>query len=435
MEKKHSGTKMGYVFELLRIGYAKIRRNLKPLLFGQLLSILLASTGASNDTLHFECNLSAPTLQAGLMYFFLSFALIGVASDIEEIGETTGHETFENDRPLQQQKVSTMEIDADDASPTTNYEITEEPRIQALCRKITRCFCPFKSIKGSPLLYFTMALLDVQANYFTFLAYRYTTLTSVSLLDAVAIPSAIFFSRLILRRSYKITHLLGAGICIAGVIVNVLIDYEDENAYYAEGDDDHVENNFPNQMRGDVMAVIGATIYGLNNVLTERAVKHTGGVKEYLGMIGLFGSSIALVQGLILDRAAVMDFFTRIDDNCSASKGFGLLFLSGSFGVATYVGISNFLTESESALLNLSLLTGDLWAVVFTVVAQGMIPTPDFWAALVLIFIGVIVYELSGSPISGESDDEFNESGLLRQRYQDVTAQHLRELDMPDEII
>lgn len=428
---------MGYLSEIFRIGYAKIKSNLKPLLLGQLLSILLASTSASNDTLHFECNLSAPTLQAGLIYFFLSFALIGVANDIEEVG-SGNNEDFENDRPLQQQKVSTMDIDTDDAY---DYEISGETRIQALCRYISQHVCLFRSIKGSPLLYFIMALLDVQANYFTFLAYRYTTLTSVSLLDAVAIPSAIFFSRVILRRSYKLSHFLGAGICITGVIANVLIDYEEENVYYPEGDDDHVENNLPNQLRGDVMAVIGASIYGLNNVLTERAVKHAGGVKEYLGMLGLFGTLISIVQGSILDRAAVMEFFTRVDDNCTASKGFGLLFLSAFFGFTAYVGISNFLTKSESALLNLSLLTGDLWAVVFTVVAQGMIPTKDFWVALVLIFIGVIVYELSGSPISEENDEsdgdtEFIRRGeLLRQQYEGVTAQHLRELDMPDEII
>ena len=53
----------------------------------------------------------------------------------------------------------------------------------------------------------------------------------------------------------------------------------------------------------------------------------------------------------------------------------------------------------ESALLNLSLLTGDFWSVIFTVFKENIIPKPLFWLALILIVLGVIFYETVPSPM------------------------------------
>ena len=112
-------------------------------------------------------------------------------------------------------------------------------------------------------------------------------------------------------------------------------------------------------------------------------------------------------------------------------------------GVAAYnIGTSCFLAESEATLLNLSLLTGDLWAIAFTVVVQRIVPPSMFWVALVLIFLGVIVYELAGSPIVERDNDvidnEMDHIGrnrLIRQGDECLTTHHLRELEMPDELI
>lgn len=305
-------------------------------------------------------------------------------------------------------------------------------------------------------MYFLMALLDLEGSYFTFLAFRYTTLTSVSLLDAIAIPSAMFFSRFLLKRCYQFPHFLGALICIVGVSINILGDFEGGNNYYADAqeddgnngngngnDDGQIDNEFPYPIRGDMLAVVGAILYGLNDVLTERSVKDIGGIKEYLAMMGIFGMIVSTIQGFMTDRDEIVEFFTRESDLCSASKGFSLLLLQAVFGVLSFVGISYFLMESEAALLNLSLLTGDLWAVAFTVIAQQIIPSPMFWVALLLIFLGVFIYELSSSPILDEvdygSDDDmsldFGRNRLIQQRHDDVTTQHLQELEMPDDEI
>ena len=48
----------------------------KVFLFGQALSFLLASGGAAQATLHFQCNLSAPTFASSIIYLLLSLNLI-----------------------------------------------------------------------------------------------------------------------------------------------------------------------------------------------------------------------------------------------------------------------------------------------------------------------------------------------------------------------
>ena len=426
-----------------KILVSKIKQIWRPLLIGQVLSILLASSGAANDTLHFDCNLSAPSLQAGLIYFFLSIFSVRILFErrrmMRELGITTTRdgEQYTNSGNLNQDD----DIHDEDA-PVTNYE--NDGSNISICR--TKCrptIGSFFPIEGSLKMYFVMAILDLEGNYFTYLAFRYTTLTSVSLLDALAIPSAMMFSKFFLRRIYRGSHFLGAIICIVGVVVNVSVDFHgDENDI--DQDDGYIDKMFPYQMRGDFYAIVGAIIYGLNDVLTERSVKHIGGVKEYQAMIGIFGTVIALVQGMIFDKEAVQDFFNRDDDLCGTPKALSILLASGLFGVASYVGISNFLVESEAAFLNLSLLTGDLWAVGFSIVVQQILPSSMFWVALMLIVLGVFIYELSESPVVDEREDihiddgdfgHFRRNGLIQQRDEAVTAHHLRELEMPDEII
>jgi len=51
--------------------------------------------------------------------------------------------------------------------------------------------------------------------------------------------------------------------------------------------------------------------------------------------------------------------------------------------------------------LTLSLLTGDLWAVTFTVVAEKVAPSSLFYIAFIIIIIGVIIYETAPSPLEG----------------------------------
>lgn len=415
------------------------------ILGGQLLSFLLAATGAASATLHFECNLSAPTAQMGLVYFLLSFRAIDYIRNI---------------------------------------------RIKEANHRNKKML----------LVYPLIAFLDVEANYFTFLAFRYTTLNSVSIFDALAIPSAMICSRLLLRVSYSSIHYYGALICMLGVILNVIRDYTDSSS----DENSRMKQEYPHQLLGDAIAIIGGLLHGFRDVMTEYAVKqlqknqqdeipkqqqqqeetqqHETHVdtNEYLGMIGVFGVLISIIQCLLLERTAVHDFFQpHINNNnsnsilstrrwledadivfnstntyshrsndddeyftnnawytvtsrdhsnstsaadyggfelptCSESMGLWILmgYVLATYG--TYVGTSRFLVVSEAAFLNLSLLTGDLWAVLFSVLAEHILPKPLFWIALFLIMGGVLTYEMAPSPMTKDihSSSQDNDNSL-----------------------
>ena len=64
-----------------------------------------------------------------------------------------------------------------------------------------------------------------------------------------------------------------------------------------------------------------------------------------------------------------------------------------------------FLLVSEAALLNLMLLTSDLYAALFDVIRVGLHLTGYFYTAFGMICFGIILYEAGPSPTeSGNSE-------------------------------
>lgn len=52
------------------------------------------------------------------------------------------------------------------------------------------------------------------------------------------------------------------------------------------------------------------------------------------------------------------------------------------------------------------MLTGDAWAVIFSVFAEGIKPPPTFYIALAITLSGVIMYETAPSPVIDNSQEE-----------------------------
>jgi solute carrier family 35 protein F1/2 len=265
-------------------------------------------------------------------------------------------------------------------------------------------FLRYIPIHYSPFTYMVMALIDLEANYFTYLAYRYTTLPSVSLLDALALPSAMFFSFFILRRSYNFFHCVGAVVCLIGVALNVVSDYDDDGSIY------------PYELFGDGLAILGALLFGLSNTLTEKVVKQVGSNVEYMGMLGFFGSILALIQSLCLERSQwqklVRSKSFHVDNqsdpyslHCTQQKTLLLFTCCVLLSTTVYVCLSRFLITSEAAFFNLSMLTADFWAVFLGESLDDVVPSQLFWVALVLSILGVVIYEMGPSPSDSGSGE------------------------------
>ena len=339
----------------------------KTLLLGQMLSFLLASAGAAQATLHLDCGLSSPTFTMSLIYLVLCATHL---------------------LPLLWRRQRRRQVILQE--PTQ-----EEPQCEFLGLPL----------QGPVWQYMIIAFLDVEANAITMLSFRYTTLTSVTLFDALAIPSAMIVSWCFLGRRYTWVHFLGVVTCMAGVIFNVMQDYESDtstgNGATSSSPNDGSEE-YPHKLRGDVLAIIGGIMYGLNDVLTEATVRRNGGTTEYLGVMGFFAFGISLVQALALEWQDILEFFGEGDTHsstCSLAMGWWLLFVFVGVTLMSYKGASVFLMMSEAAFFNLSLLTGDLWSIIFSVVAERIVPQPLFFVALIFVLSGVVLYEMAPSPV------------------------------------
>jgi solute carrier family 35 protein F1/2 len=377
-----------------------LKSHWKILMLGQGLSLLLSSAGAAQATLHLDCGLSAPTFTMSVIYFFLSFHLILLfwrqrkgklenTGDAVIIAEPGGAVKSDLSEPLESENILAEPGGSVKSDPSEPLESENKYSLFGL------------TLHRPVWQYFIIAFLDVEANTITMLSFRYTTLTSVTLFDALAIPSAMLVSKCFVGRQYTWVHLLGVVTCMFGVVLNVMQDYESDHSSSSAADDLDSQE-YPHKLRGDILAITGGLLYGLNDVLTEVTVRQNGDTIEYLGVMGFLAFLITMAQALILERQEILEFFGRDPDassTCSLAMGWWLLFVFVGVSIFSYCGASRFLLLSEAAFFNLSLLTGDLWSVVFSVVAERIVPHPLFFLALLFVLSGVVIYEMAPSPV------------------------------------
>jgi drug/metabolite transporter (DMT)-like permease len=189
-----SSTYASLAFEAGRAIIAYAKDHWKVIMFGQFLSFLLACAGAAQATLHFECSLSAPAFTNGIFYAAITFHLIPL---------------YLKGKVLRESNNTKRHLSGD------VREITQDQHTW---------FLGVIPLRGPFWGFALVGFLDVQANYLTVLSYRYTTLSSVSLFDSLAIPSAMFLSRLLLAWRHTKIHFLGVFICMIGIIYNAFAD-------------------------------------------------------------------------------------------------------------------------------------------------------------------------------------------------------------------
>ena len=410
------------------------------LLKGQMLSLLLAFSSAMGASTHLHCNISTPSLQTALVFALMglhSITLCRSGRGQDKSGETSNKarisppvtprvngeigavSDFDPNHLALGREVSITSIKIPESKEDDHVDLPA-PLSHSMC-------CGCMKLNMPWWVYAVLALISVEASYFTFLAYKYTTLPSASLLDNVSIFAAMLGSKIILRRRYSLTHVLGAIICCSGVALNLLSDIQK-----AEQNPDMVDDfstqteleEYPKRVLGDMLAILGGVIVGCCDVLIEMLVKDYVSVDEYLGAVGVYGTILAALQACIIERKEIAKMFAtqqgklmnvketyeNFDDPFNAprscSQGTVLAMLSG-YVLSTYLFnnfMSRFLTVSESALLTLSLLTADLYAVIFNVIVEHIPPPLLFYSAVALVFAGVVTYEMAPSPL-GLADD------------------------------
>lgn len=227
--------------------------------------------------------------------------------------------------------------------------------------------------------YFVLAMFDVQGNYFTVLAYRYTNILSAQLLNFWAIVVVVLISFFVLRVRYRPFQLAGILTCCGGMGLLLASD--------------HLMgvNGGPgvNMVKGDLFGLLGATCYGLSNVFEEYLVSRRPAY-EVLAMLGLFGAVINGVQAAIFDRAA---FASATWDGQVGG------YLTGyTLALALFYSLAPLILRMASAaFFDVSLLTGNFWGVIVGVRVFGYVVHFLYPIAFVLIVCGLVLYFLAGS--------------------------------------
>ncbi|KAI4302735.1 hypothetical protein MLD38_038447 [Melastoma candidum] len=251
-------------------------------------------------------------------------------------------------------------------------------------------------LKAKWYYYILLGLVDVEANFLVVKAYQYTSITSVMLLDCWSIPSVMLLTWLLLSTKYRYKKITGVLVCVAGLVMVVFSDVH-------AGD----RSGGPNPRKGDALVIAGATLYAVSNVSEEYLVKNADRV-ELMSMLGFFGAIISAIQISILERQELKSIHW--------SAGAVFPFVGFSLAMFLFYSLVPILLKiNGSTMLNLSLLTSDMWAVLIRIFAYHEKVDWMYFVAFGGVVLGLVIYSW------GAKDDDSDE-GSTRIRQLDEEA-------------
>lgn len=237
----------------------------------------------------------------------------------------------------------------------------------------------FKILRVDGWKYAILSFMDVEGNYFTVLAYRYTNILSAQLLNFWSIVCVVLVSFTLLRVRYKWAQVAGILICCGGMGLLLASDHiTGVNGGHP-----------PTALKGDLFGLVGASFYGLSNVFEEWFVSKRPSW-EVLGMLGLFGIIFNGITSSIFDRHQFQD--ATWDGQVGGYLVGYTLALTLFYSLAPLI-----LRMASAAFFDISLLTGNFWGTIIGIKVFGYTIYYLYPIAFVLIIVGLIVYFLAGS--------------------------------------
>jgi len=234
--------------------------------------------------------------------------------------------------------------------------------------------------------YIILAFMDVEGNYFTVLAYRYTTILSAQLINFWAIVIVVVLSFLFLKVRYHWAQILGIFVCIGGMGLLLASDH----ITGSNGGD----ISSGNQLKGDLFALLGATFYGFCNVYEEWFVSGRP-LYEVIGQLGFWATIINGAQAGIFDRHA---FRTATWNGAVGGYLVGYTLILTIF----YTLVPILYRFASAAFQNISLLTGNFWGVIIGIQVFHLHVHWMYPIAFTLIMVGHFVYYF-GKGVMGEA--------------------------------
>ncbi|KAE9611634.1 hypothetical protein Lal_00011487 [Lupinus albus] len=251
-----------------------------------------------------------------------------------------------------------------------------------------------KPLKTKWYYYIILGIIDVEANFLVVKSYQYTSVTSVMLLDCWSIPCVILLTWIFLKTKYRFKKIIGVAVCIAGL---VLVVFSDVHA----GD----RSSGSNPVKGDLIIIAGATLYAVSNVSEEFLVKSADRV-ELMAMLGLFGGIVSAIQISILERKELKSIHW--------TAGAAVPFVGFSVAMFMFYSLVPVLLKIHgSTMLNLSLLTSDMWSVLIRIFAYHEKVDWMYYVAFAAVVVGLIIYS------GGDKDENQEPSNVDNRMRQD----------------
>ncbi|VDM32081.1 unnamed protein product [Hydatigera taeniaeformis] len=325
-----------------------LRRLAVPLALGQFLSALIAVTGiASNYLVRFGVSLP---LTQNLPHYFLLTIIYGIFSCHRFLSHPT--ETLH-----------------------------------------TRSLDLWYFLRSRGWQYFIAGTIDMHANWAIVSAYGYTNLTSVQLLDCLTIPTAMILTRFCLKTHYKWVHLVGVIICLAGAGAMVGADYlaaKDVDTGVGSEAASAVSQT-SSVMFGDFLVIAGAVGYGASNVYQEHLVRKFG-IIDYLSLTALAGTFWTAIYCIVVERKKIAIELTHLSENLNLAASLGCLAGYAAAMFLLYTTLPFALSKTNSVLVNLSLLTADIYALLIGIYLFGNIFHPLYLVAFGAIMVGLCLF-------------------------------------------
>ncbi|MXQ84173.1 hypothetical protein E5288_WYG014184 [Bos mutus] len=144
------------------------------------------------------------------------------------------------------------------------------------------------------------------------------------------------------------------------------------------------DNTGNNVLIGDILVLLGASLYAVSNVCEEYIVKKLSR-KEVLGMVGLFGTIISGIQLLIVEYKDIASIHW--------DWKIALLFVAFAFCMFCLYSFMPLVIKVTSATsVNLGILTADLYSLFFGLFLFGYTFSGLYILSFTVIMVGFILY-------------------------------------------
>ena len=258
-----------------------------------------------------------------------------------------------------------------------------------LCLSLYLARWPFP-LKMPVYLYLILAVFDVEANFLAVLAYQFTDITSILLLNSLTIPWVVILSYFVLKRRYSTRKVVATIVCLVGlglVIVSDTLRHRWGDAF--------AKSEYA--WKGDLICVASSFLYALQNVLQEYILKRLGRsdigtTSEYFGMLGIFGLGLSVVQWLILERSDVVSAGSNLWSGEVIGFYLGFIFTM----LTLYTMITWYIGHYDASLFNMSILTSGIYGLLLEFLQHKTSPRGSsdwmYFLAYALIVAGVLLY-------------------------------------------